>query len=275
MSVKYNIKALIVGLLAMVTTVGVTQAGMVVFSEDFEQYPANVSLQGRNPADGNANNWTVQYETGDQGARVLAGPSSGGSGANQRIGSYFRSAEASGSMPTMRRSFEPQKGKIEASFKIRIDDPKASVHQVILGSTSTGPAHTASRFRFSPNNFGVLGKRDKAGGTNAPIQTLIENVIIGNWYEVTIYLDPVAQTFRAKVRNLDNNAPDQSATSDELYFWGNTHTLDRWSAEQASVGPVGASFDDIVVRIPKSSSLPVLFGLLTAVITFFLRRTQK
>lgn len=271
-----KIKTLAFALAASIGAFSLANA-QVIFSETFESYGENVSLHGLNPDDGNPSNWVLQNANVNQGADAIAGASTDGMGANLRVGSYFRNATAEGSLPTMRRSFEAQENRIvEVSFKIRIDNASAGTHQVIIGGISTGSTVVASRFRFSPSSFAVYGKADQAGGTNGPVSTFVSDVIVGNWYQVTVHLDSIAQTFWTSATNLDDDSEGQSGVSDTFYFWNDSHTLDRFSIEQASTSQIGASFDDIVITsaIPEPSTYAALFGLATLAFVF-LRRRRK
>lgn len=250
-------------------------AQTILLSENFESYTAGQSLNGLNPGDGNSENWIVGNAGTGKGATVAAGSSTGGSGDNENIGSYFYDSTATGTFPTLRRNFDIQSNPIQVSFKLRMDNSNSVSQQLVLAQVTGGPIQTAVRFRFSASTFSAYGATTTPGGSQS-IQSIISDVQIGDWYQVDIFVNQTDQTFQISVMNLDDTSAGQSGISSLMYFWHDTTVINRFSFEQASVGQTGMSVDDIMITaaIPEPVTTGLL-GLAGTVLLMGMRRNRR
>lgn len=265
-----KLKTVLFALFASSFAFSVSQA-QVIFSETFESYQVDQTLNAKNPGDGNSNNWSVVVSD-TRGALSVAGASTGGMGANQMVGHYFKEV-AGDTVPTLMRDFAPQStGILETTFKLKIGANHDKIQAITLrGADGVVSSVTALRFRFGPTSFAAhYGPTD--------ITTLMSNVIKGDWYQVTFNVNIDAQTFSIAISNLDKPAdPGQSVVSDEFGFYDSrAESIFRWSAEAASgTAIIDASFDDIVITsvIPEPSTYALLFG--SAVLGLVLIRRRR
>ncbi len=253
-------------------------AQTILFSENFESYTVGQSMSGLNPGDGNSNNWITGNTALTQGSVVGSGSSTGGSGANNQVGQYFRNDNTEAAQPTLRRVFTAQTNPFEVSFKLRIDNASSDTYQLILHDITDG-SKSPIRFRFSANSFTAYGSSTAPPTSTNQFETLISsgNVRTGNWYEVRIFVDPSTQTFQTSVMNLDSTDTGQSATSSLMtYFLADTHTINRFAIEQASTTSITSiSIDDILITAIPEPVTAGLLGVAGTVMLLGMRRNRR
>lgn len=139
------------------------QAQTLLF-DNFESYnPVPTPINGKNPGDGNSNNWS--FVPGDTPpttvatSEVIAGSSTGGSGANVQVLNFTAD---SGTAPVLSRSFTLQNSQVvELNFKIKLNSGGGTWNVDLRQGSSP-----AFLFRVNPaaQTLGVLGKATEAGG---------------------------------------------------------------------------------------------------------------
>lgn len=251
---------------------------LVLIDETFETYTTvPVGIGDLNPGDGNPNDWLDQ-SNGTSTRNVIAGSSTDGRGANERI-LKLNATGADDESARIFRDFENPVNLssgtplVTATFKLRLDGgPNDQVFT--FGGLNRLNRITALR-ASGTNQLRYLRSDDGPG--DAPSWITVSTAIFEfnntDWYEVSMTADLQTQKWEFSVTNLSDAS--NSFALDDLWFNVDQEVITAFTTRNrsGSFGSTDISLDDILVTaIPEPGTWALLFGLGALAISGLYRR---
>lgn len=236
------------------------------FHDTFESY--ETGSEPTNPGDGNPNDWQiVRVQSVENREAAIVETDTAAGQATQALWLYQDAPFSSNNSDIVaRRSFPAvSEEEIEVSFKVRynrnLSGPTAQTHQAFqLFENPTGPDRGIRLLAILGGEDGLRDNMDStdpkpgftiqvAGGAANRIN-IIPQILVGDWYEVTITTRPASQTYDISIVNLNSTDPEQSSSlSDIGYFTSTTSKLSRFSISRAWTWlVVDVHVDDLLIR---------------------------
>ncbi len=241
---------------------------IVLIDENFESYTTvPVSINDLNPGDGNSNNWSNVGTAVNGISNVLAGSSTGGSGANQRVLHLFSPDNSSSGRAS--RLFENPVNlasgtpEVTSTYKIRLGGGTQDQVFRLIGQSFND---TISAVRVSgTTTLRYLNAADGPGQgvdwLTVPAATFEFNLV--DWYEVSVTANLITQTWDFSVTNLSNS--NNTVSISNINFAANQTAISGWRSlnRSGSFGVGDVYVDDLLVTaIPEPATWLMLAAML-------------
>lgn len=252
---------------------------LVLIDETFESYTTvPVGIGDLNPGDGNPNDWLDQSQ-GTSVRNVIAGSSTDGRGANERI-LKLNATGVDNESARIFRDFENPVNLLSgtplvtASFKLRLDGGGQDQIFTLSGTSRTTDLITAVRVSGTTTLRYLRsadGPGQEPGWVTVGAATFEFNTT--DWYEVSMTADLQTQKWEFSVTNLSDAS--NSFALDDLWFNVDQEVITAFTTRNrsGSFGSTDISLDDILVTaIPEPGTWALLFGLGALAISGLYRR---